>query len=1352
MNNNIRFLVAALFLSSLAPAARAEDWYVARTGANNIYAAVLGNSCGTFTGFVRTGTFPGALAINPAGSRVYVANFASAPTTGGDSVTVIDTASATPIKTITGIGSPQDVAVSTSRAYVASANRVVIIDTLSNSVIGSVTLPGTVRRLAFNATTNRVFATASSSLFVINAADNSIVASIAIAGDAGDVAVTPNGRRAFIGRDTPGPVAVVDLDTSAVVGSITVEGLPVAVAINGDGTRAFVAGNTNTGGVPRIGRLSVIDVASGNIVAAVNTGFSPFDVAVGRTWILVSNSYAPGTEIGSVTQIPISNFGAAADFVVGGIPAGIAIFERPLPPPAVADAEVTSIEVTQGIQDLAGTVPLVGGRRTTVRVGVRSRTGAALPPLTAYLYGNSLGSGYGSLAPSNPGGSIVIPASPKRHRLADSFYFDLPRHWAPANNSVRLNVELQLAGHAAPFCNPDGPRREVGFRVGTQLNMPFIRMGYPYGNRVLQATEAEQLAAESQIYRLFPLTNILRHDPVTRTHYALGRYADRSHEDCADMPADERGACAARFVNDLLGFEHIYGYVLGSIDGYALIPQITPDLHADAAKLYTRGSCCVLNFSSGASTDPVAAAHEIAHRFGRGHPTAMAGVCGHKGEDGDYPYPLTSIHPEAPYEPATGLAGFDIGDAGLGIKPSAFPPDEVYDYMGYCGITQWTSDYTYNAMYDALRAADPTFNKPAARTGVARSQAATPQVGDWLVVSGTINPAGTRPVRLRSARVPVVTNIPALVPGPYSIRLVGAGGAQLADYPLTPRPIADTDAANDLLSFIQAVTFVNGTREIQLVEAAGTRVIGSRAVSGSAPVVATVTLQGPVNATTGEISLSWSASDSDNDPLTYDILVTRDAGATFERLASEVPTTTAVVNTSSVAGGTANFRIVASDGVLTSSADSASFAIPEKPPSVHILNPGDGAVLNEGQAVILDGYATDAQDDVVPDARLEWRLAGRSIGTGRRLDLQDVAVGTYVFTLTATNGLGRTTTASVTVNINPIVADPAPTLSVGPDSVNWQVAPGDTQARTRVIDIGNVGGGTVQFDAQLADGGTWLSLSANSGVAPTTVTLTANPSGIAAGTLQRASLTVRALGLPGPDVTIPVTLAVGNTLGGGGAPPAPTVPPPTANAGADQVATEGDNVALTGTGSTVAAGQTASYQWTQTQGTAVTLFGATSPTASFTAPRPAAANEQLRFELAVSDGTGQRAVDEVVITVNARPVTNPPPPPPPPAGAPPKKGGGALEWWTLAFLLVLRATRRVVQSHSASVAARPGLGSQVRRAVSLSPAGWQRSAPAVRHRGSARNPRTAVFRPAERRPAGTLDPCACESDLSFPRS
>lgn len=1279
MHKPIKFVVAVLFLSSLATTSHAEDWFVARTGANNIYAAVLGNSCGTFTGFVRTGTFPGALAINPAGSRVYVANFASAPTTGGDSVTVIDTASATPIKTITGISSPQDVVVSSSRAYVASASRVVIIDTISNTVIGSVTLPGTARRLAFNAATNRVFATASSSLFVINAADNSVVASIAIAGDAGDVAVTPNGRRAFVGRGTPGPVAVVDLDIGAVVGSITVEGIPEAVAVNGDGTRAFVAGNTNTGGIPRIGRLSVIDVATSSVLTAVNTGYSPFDVAVGRNWIMVSNSYAPGADVGSVSQISATNYAVASDFVVGGIPAGIAIFERPLPPPAVADAEVTSIEVTQGIQDLAGTVPLVGGRRTTVRVGVRSRTGAALPALTAYLYGNSLGSGYGSLAPSNPGGSIVIPASAKRHRLADSFYFELPRHWAPANNSVRLNVELQVAGHAAPFCNPDGPRREVGFRAGTQLNTQFVRMGYAYGNRFLEATEAEQLAAESQIYRLFPLSNILRHDPITRTHYALGRHVDRSHEDCDDMPADERGACAARFVNDLLGFEHIYGYVRGSVDGYALIPQITPDLRADAAMLYTRGACCVLNFASGASTDPITAAHEIAHRFGRGHPTEMAGYCGHKGEDRDYPYPLTSIHPEPVYDPATGLAGFDIGDAERGIGPRAFPPDEVYDYMGYCGNTQWTSDYTYNAMYDALRAADPFFNKPAARTAVARSLAATPQVGDWLVVSGTINPAGTRPVRLRTARVPVVTNIPAIVPGPYSIRLVGAGGVQLADYPLTPRPITDTSAATDLLSFIQAVTFVNGTREIQLVQAAGNRVIGGRAVSSGAPVVGNVALQGPVNAASGEISLNWSASDPDNDPLSYDILVTHDNGATFERLASEVPTTSAVVNTSSVAGGTANFRIMASDGVLTSSADSPSFAIPEKAPSVHIMNPGDGAVLNEGQAVILDGYATDALDDVVPDARLEWRLAGRSIGTGRRLDLQDVPVGTHAFTLTATNSLGRTATASVTVNINPIVADPAPTLSVGPDSVNWQVAPGETQARTRVIDIGNVGGGTVQFEAQLTDAGSWLSLSSSSGVAPTTLTLTANPSGIAAGTLKRASLVVSGLGLPGQDVTIPVTLAVGNTVGGGGAPPAPTVPPPTANAGADQVATEGDNVTLTGTASTVAAGQTASYQWTQTQGTSVTLFGAMSASASFTAPRPAAASEVLRFELAVSDDAGQRAVDEVVITVNARPVTNPPPPPPPPAGAPPKKGGGALEWWTLAFLLAHRATRRTLR-------------------------------------------------------------------------
>lgn len=89
--------------------------------------------------------------------------------------------------------------------------------------------------------------------------------------------------------------------------------------------------------------------------------------------------------------------------------------------------------------------------------------------------------------------------------------------------------------------------------------------------------------------------------------------------------------------------------------------------------------------------------------------------------------------------------------------------------------------------------------------------------------------------------------------------------------------------------------------------------------------------------------------------------------------------------------------------------------------------------------------------------------------------------------------------------------------------------------------------------------------------------------------------------------------------------------PPVANAGADRTVAEGAVATLQGSGSD-SDGTITAYSWTQTAGPAVSLSGASTATASFTAPQ-VSANTVLIFRLTVTDNQGATGTDDVAVTV-----------------------------------------------------------------------------------------------------------------------
>jgi len=226
---------------------------------------------------------------------------------------------------------------------------------------------------------------------------------------------------------------------------------------------------------------------------------------------------------------------------------------------------------------------------------------------------------------------------------------------------------------------------------------------------------------------------------------------------------------------------------------------------------------------------------------------------------------------------------------------------------------------------------------------------------------------------------------------------------------------------------------------------------------------------------------------------------------------------------------TAILRVVASDGVHSAYGDTVPFTMASKPPQPHILTPADGTQIHWGQLLNFSGEALDLQDGSVSGANLVWSSQFGQLGTGELLSIDDLPVGVNNITLEATNSLGLSASTQITVVVDDDLDWPGPTLSVGPAQVGWHVGIEAMGIQTADLSISNAGTGNLDWIA--SEHAPWLTISAASGTVPFTLTLTADPTGMAAGTALSTTLWVTS-----PEsshhttqtVAIPVSLLVGD--------------------------------------------------------------------------------------------------------------------------------------------------------------------------------------------------------------------------------
>lgn len=655
------------------------------------------------------------------------------------------------------------------------------------------------------------------------------------------------------------------------------------------------------------------------------------------------------------------------------------------------DLTVERLEVTQGIQDVANTIPLVQGRRTVVRayLGIGADSGP-MHGVSGVLRGYSGGALLGQVNPFNPDGVISAKASPDWRQIDDTLNFELPNAWT-LNNPLRLEVEVN-PGRGVVETNYENNKgsADVSFRACSPLSIAYKPIHYaPPGDHPPSDPGADIAVGHEFLRKVYPVANNeLKYIPWPGMAWSeimhTGTFADIAQ--------------ASSDLADRLARDYLLGFVGSEITSYP--DRLIGWLPADACSEINGqangipGVAAWVAHKKNPDYWRATFAHEIGHTYGLRHNS------------------LTT----------NGRHWFDVYDRG--IKPGA--PDlgglELYDFIHTPGLPEperWVSAESYEHLIKQYCPASGRAAKlGATETATIQAQAATT---DTLLVTGIISittPTGgfLQPLYHQSA---AALWIP---PAGYEYCLkLKNDTVMLSQYCFdadleieAPTPITPTS-----MSFGLAVPLPEGLNRVELTKGPST-VLSSRVASAHPP---TVTVQFPTAAgLTLQLpqTVQWIASDPDGDSLTYSVLYSADGGTNWISLGSGIPGVTSyTVDFSGVPGSSqALVKVLASDGFYSAEDVSDNvFAVPNKPPTAAIISPPPGARLNASAPAVLEGLGADLEDGSMDDGTLHWTSdRDGTLGTGRLLEVT-LSSGVHTVTLTAIDGGGLTATDSISMTI-----------------------------------------------------------------------------------------------------------------------------------------------------------------------------------------------------------------------------------------------------------------------------------------------------------------------------------------------
>lgn len=747
------------------------------------------------------------------------------------------------------------------------------------------------------------------------------------------------------------------------------------------------------------------------------------------------------------------------------------------PPAEGTHYSLEAIEVTQTVQDPTNRVRLVAGKRTFARVFLATAGSTdTLTRVSAQLGGCRVASAKSTKClPSKPAFTLQAPSNvvtvdsltgaenlaARRGNIGFGLLYELPQEWSDVDYLHLWLEESTLS--PALWCdgcdnrNADNTLTAVRFEDAPSLTVDFVDVSYTVDDATYVPSETDHALLKSWLQRAYPTNDV---EVVSEMHLAL-----LAGEPTCDVVAQTLFADWVKMT---------YGDETPALTPYTMTPTRYYGLVASQGNedgVPMRG-CALLetkvtndqrldneHFASGptgtgawpwdldASYGDWYGGHELGHTFGRLHVM----TCGDSNdEDKNFPNEtglLTEVDDGTPID----YVGFDSGNPGQNIPVRVYRGDKWHDIMTYCKY-EWISAYTYGAIWQQMsdeEAAIPTVEQslPPADEPSGDVDGDSGEDVDWngvpdytedvVLVIGTINlDQGTATLR-PSTVLPRGVVTQRNEQGEYRIELRASNETVLATYPFEATPYSDEVAGtDDLAQLSEIVPWVNATRFIDIYRGNGPR-LDRQIVSLRAPDVQVTGPNGGERLQGGATTVTWTASDPDGDPLTFDLHYSADGGETWQSLVSGLPDVRQYdVDLSRVPGSEqALFRVMASDGARTAVDESdADFQLPGHAPEVSIISPGTGSRYGTSHTIVLVGEATDIDQGTLDDDSLTWTTADkdssvRTLGRGRSISVADLTPGRHTITLTARDADGLEAATSIAIRIvddEPPVYDWAP--------------------------------------------------------------------------------------------------------------------------------------------------------------------------------------------------------------------------------------------------------------------------------------------------------------------------------------